>query len=324
MLVLEEHDVVGRPVACSGHVSTKIWDVIPYNEKIIENKIRAGVLHVGKRSYEFRKKDVVSYVLCRDALDRYVHSLATQAGAETWLNSRLTTFTQHKDYVDVEIYNTQTKEKTTVRTKMLAGCDGPASAVRHGMGLKDPKMLHGVFCYTDERDERDFVELWFDIPKFFAWRIPRGASVEYGLAVEKGSAKYYFEKLLKEQGVRPTAFHAGLIPYGLLPRVSKGRVFLCGDAASQVKPFTGGGIVYGMTCAKIASEAVNVEKPQTLEAYERAWRRELGKEIKLGAAVKGVYSTPLLEPLIYFASKLDAEKMHMDMPTTLVKAVKRR
>lgn len=290
----------------------------------MENKIRAGVLHVGARSYEFRKKDVVSYVLCRERLDKYVHGLASEAGAETMLNTRLTGFTHHKDNVDVHVYNTQTKQKQTIRTKMLAGCDGPASAVRRTLGLPDPKMLHGVFCYVNARDASDAVELWFDIPKFFSWKIPRGASVEYGLAVEKGSAKAYFERLLKQQNVKPSALHAGLIPYGLLKRVSKGRVFLCGDAASQVKPFTGGGIVYGMTCAKIASETIDVDAPETLRAYERAWRRELGKEIVAGSVLKGVYSTPLMQPLVYFASKLDAERLHMDMPTTLVKPLRNR
>ena len=319
MLVLEEHSVIGRPVACSGHVSTKIWDLIPYNEEVVENKIHAGVLHINDRSYEFRKKSVVSYVLCREKLDQYVHSLAAKAGAETWLNSRLKSFTQNNDFVDVEVYNLQTKQKTRILTKMLAGCDGPASVVRKTLGFKDPKMLHGVFCYTNVRDSSDRVELWFNVPKFFAWKIPRGESVEWGLAVEKGSAKRHFEKLLKEQNVRVDEFHAGLIPYGVLPRVSKDRVFLCGDAASQVKPFTGGGIVYGMTCAKIASETVDVDSPKSMEKYEKAWRRALGKEIRLGKLIKNVYSTPLLEPLVYFASKLDHEKMHMDLPSTVLK-----
>lgn len=320
VLVLEEHSVVGRPVACSGHVSTKIWDLIPYNEEIVENKIRAGLLHVNGRSYEFRKKGVVSYVLCRERLDRYVHTLATKAGAETWFDSRVKGFVQREDLVEVEVYDTKTKQKQTVRAKMLAGCDGPASVVRKTLLFKDPKMLHGVFCYVDARDDSDRVELWFDVPKFFAWKIPRGTSVEYGLAVEKGSAKYYFERLLREQKVKPSAFHAGLIPYGVLPRVSKGRVFLCGDSASQVKPFTGGGIVYGMLCAKIAAETIDVDAPETLDSYEKAWRRELEKEIRLGSFVKSLYSTPLLEPLVYFASKLDHEKMHMDLPTTVLKA----
>lgn len=319
VLILEEHDVVGLPVACSGHVSTDVWNLIPYDADIVENRIRAGVLHVNGRTYEFRKKSIVSYVLCREELDRYVHALASKAGAETSLNTRVVGFVQHKEYVDVETYDTKTKQKRKIQAKMLAGCDGPASTVRRTLGLKSPKMLHGVFCYTDEKDEGDVVELWFNVPKFFAWRIPRRTRVEYGLAVEKGSAKYYFEKLVKEQKVKPSRFHAGLIPYGMLPRVTKHRVFLCGDAASQVKPFTGGGIVYGMLCAKIAAETVDVNRPETLNTYEKAWRRVLGKEIRMGSFIKSLYSTPLLEPLVYFASRLNQERMHMDRPTTVIK-----
>jgi flavin-dependent dehydrogenase len=96
------------------------------------------------------------------------------------------------------------------------------------------------------------------------------------------------------------------------------RALLVGDAAAQTKPFTGGGIVYGMTCADAAARVVDPKTPETLAAYERAWRSELAAEIRLGAWVRRAYSLP--EPVQRLGLRaLSGEiGVHMDRPSTLV------
>ncbi|MBA7537304.1 hypothetical protein ES705_29571 [subsurface metagenome] len=64
---------------------------------------------------------------------------------------------------------------------------------------------------------------------------------------------------------------------------------MVGDAAAQIKPVTGGGVYYGMKCGKIAGEiaakACLTGDMKVLNAYERRWRKEIGKEIAFGLKV---------------------------------------
>jgi flavin-dependent dehydrogenase len=59
-----------------------------------------------------------------------------------------------------------------------------------------------------------------------------------------------------------------------------------GDAASQVKPTTGGGIVFGLACGRIAGEtAAKAIRSKDLSAehlreYEAAWRDLIGFDLR--------------------------------------------
>ena len=95
------------------------------------------------------------------------------------------------------------------------------------------------------------------------------------------------------------------------------RVFLVGDAAAQTKPFTGGGILYGMRCSDIASECIDVDDPSSLQMYEEEWRSELSDEIMLGRLIEKFYSLPSMvqkPALKLFQGRIG---VHMDMPSTL-------
>ena len=85
---------------------------------------------------------------------------------------------------------------------------------------------------------------------------------------------------------------AALIPYYPLKKTTSKRVFLCGDSAGQIKPYTGGGIVYGFRCAKIAAKAIDNFNNPDLSKYEKEWRKSLMKDIRLGSFFKKCFSTP--------------------------------
>ena len=59
-----------------------------------------------------------------------------------------------------------------------------------------------------------------------------------------------------------------------------------GDAAGLVKPTTGGGIYYSLLSARLAADvlrpalAADDLREERLSAYEVAWRRELGSELR--------------------------------------------
>jgi electron-transferring-flavoprotein dehydrogenase len=321
-VVAFEQGTVGTPLACSGHVSTDIWDYVPDEAKadLLQNRVYGARFHVGgpdSAAYPFYKREEISNVIDRVELDRTLAECAREAGADVREEHTVVDVDERHDGVELTVSNAGGTE--TVRAKMVAGCDGPTSRVRRQCGLPEPaEILHGVLAFDPDPDDGDFVDVHLTAPRFFAWRIPRGdAGVEYGLAAPPGrSVNDLFERLTDAYAVETEHFCSGAIPIGPPERVHGRRAFLLGDAAAQTKPFTGGGILYGMTAADRAARTVDPDDPGTLRAYESAWRSELSREIALGHWLRRAYSLP--EPVQRLGLRtLSGEiGVHMDRPTS--------
>jgi flavin-dependent dehydrogenase len=79
--------------------------------------------------------------------------------------------------------------------------------------------------------------------------------------------------------------YGGTIPLEFAPRSYADNVLLVGDAAGQVKPFSGGGIYTSLVAARHAAataaralETGNLSA-RGLAAYEKGWKREIGREL---------------------------------------------
>ncbi|MEF8839905.1 MAG: geranylgeranyl reductase family protein [Haloarculaceae archaeon] len=324
-----EQGAVGEPLACSGHVSTDLWSFTPEGarEELLQNEIFGARFHLGgadSRADEFYKDEPVSNVIDRVGLDRLLADAARDAGAEIREEHTVVGVDEGRsaaadgEGVTVEVRGPDGVE--THRGKMVVGADGPTSRVRRDLGLPDPdEVLHGVLGFADEPDPQDFVDVHLTVPGFFAWRIPRGdAGVEYGLGMDPGGeVQERFEAFIADYGVETTNRCSGLIPIGPPKRVTGRRSLLLGDAAAQTKPFTGGGIRYGMLAANHAAATVDPDDPGTLGDYERAWRDDLRREIRLGGLIRRAYDLP--KPLQRAGLWLFSGEIgvHMDRPTSL-------
>ncbi|MDQ2051079.1 geranylgeranyl reductase family protein [Natronolimnohabitans sp. A-GB9] len=323
VLALEKGHV-GEPLACSGHVSTDIWEFTGpgAREELFQNEIYGARFHVGgprSDGYPFYKQEIASNVIDRVGLDRHLADLAREAGADVREEHTVTDVTEHHDRVSVVANGPD--GVVEFEGKMLAGCDGARSRVRDALGLPEPdELLHGVLAFSDEDDHQDFVDVHLTAPTFFAWRIPRGeAGVEYGLAAPPGvQVTKHFEELIDGYEIDVSHRCSGPIPIGPPDRVTTRRAFLIGDAAAQTKPFTGGGILYSMTSADHAAREIDPDRPTTLAAYEHAWRNDLEREQALGHYLRRAYSLP--EPVQHVGlGALSGEiGVHMDRPTSLV------
>jgi geranylgeranyl reductase family protein len=322
-VVVFEQGEVGKPLACSGHVSTDVWSFTPdgARDQLLQNEIYGARFHAGgpdSDAYRFYKDEVVSNVIDRVALDRTLADAAREAGTDLREGHTVVGLTERRDHVAVDVRGPDGLE--THRARMVAGCDGPRSRVRESVGLPEPdELLHGVLGFDDEPDGGEFVDVHLTVPRFFAWRIPRGeAGVEYGLATPPGDdVAAQFESFTDGYGVETDRRCSGLIPIGPPDSVTTGRVFLLGDAAGHNKPFTGGGIVYGMTAADCAVETIQPGDPATLDAYEEAWRDELAHDIRLGHVVRKGYSLPDVVQEAGMGLFEGEIGVHMDRPTSL-------
>lgn len=322
VLVLERGEV-GPPLACSGHVSLDIWEFTPpgTREAILQNEVHGARFHTGgpnSRGYRFYTDEPISNVIDRVALDRHLAEAAVDAGATIKTDTPVLDVEEGDEAVTLTLRGTDGTE--TVRARMIAGCDGPVSRVRESLDLPAPgEILHGVLGFDPMADHQNFVDVHLTIPGFFAWRIPRGtAGVEYGLATTRDRpVRDRFETFVEDYGATMDRTCAGAIPIGPPSTVTSHRGFLIGDAAAQTKPFTGGGILYGMTAADLAAEMIDPSDPGSLERYESAWRSELGREIMLGKWLRRAYDLPT--PVQRFGLWLTAGEIgvHMDRPTSM-------
>ncbi len=322
VLVFEQGEV-GKPLACSGHVSLDLWEYVPDDARgdLFQNEIRGARFHVGgpdTAGEPFYRREAISNAIDRVGLDRTLARVAGEAGADVRDNHTVTDVTETREGVEVVVSGPEGVE--THEARMVVGADGPRSRVRAACGLPEPgEFLHGVLGFDADPDHQDFVDVHLTVPRFFAWRIPRGdGGVEYGLAARPGDdVSGRFDRLCDEYDVELDRRCSGLIPIGPPKRVTGRRSLLLGDAAAQTKPFTGGGILYGMRAADHAAREVDPTEPGTLGDYERAWRADLRTEIRLGHAVRLAYSLP--RPLQRAGLKaLSGEiAVHMDEPSTL-------
>ena len=137
------------------------------------------------------------------------------------------------------------------------------------------------------------MELFIDrklAPEGFLWRIPRGDSVEYGM----WSRRVSFHTLERYFSLRGYERRGGLIPLGP-PRTYFERALLVGDAAAQVKPWSGGGVVYGLKCGSAAAGVIaqafrRVDYSESfLKEYESRWRSDVGKRIRIAMIARRVF-----------------------------------
>ena len=317
-LVIERSEEIGLPLACSGHVSPDIWNFVPEGsrERLYQNEIEGADFHTDSgRKYSFYKDETVSYVIDRVELDKVKAEQAQEAGARYNMGETVREVKEKEDSVIVET------DKDSYEALMVAGCDGASSTVRTESGLPEPDHFYqGILCFSDEEDSSDFVDVFLDVPDFFGWRIPRGDSVEYGAAVPRGENPQKWldnvtERFIEEEERKNIC--AGAIPVGPPKKVTSERIFLVGDAAGQTKPFTGGGILYGMRAADKAVETVSVKDPSTLQDYEESWRGELLNDIRIGSLIESSYSWP--DPVQRLGLKFFEGEIgvHMDRPTSL-------
>lgn len=319
VLIIERSNEIGKPLACSGHVSPDIWDFVPEGskERLEQNRIRGARFHTENDSVFpfYKKNETVSYVIDRVELDKLKAEEAEKAGAKIKLGENVEEVNEKEDHVVVKT------DKSDYKAKMVAGCDGASSKVRDEVNLPEPDHFYqGILCFSDEDDSQDFADVFLEVPEFFGWRIPRGDSVEYGAAVPRGEEPVKWLNSITDRYIDrkdQKNICAGAIPINPAETVTSERVFLVGDAAGQTKPFTGGGILYGIRCAEAAADKVNVEELETLKEYEKEWRNQISTDIWLGTFIERFYSMPETLQKIGMTVFKGEIGVHMDRPTSL-------
>jgi len=309
VLLMERDREPGIPVRCAEGVSHK--GIAPYIE--IDRRWIASDIDVAKLQSpngEFVKmyNNGKGYVLERRIFDTKLCELACEHGAD------LITKADALDLVkeDGKIIGVKYKhfgEIKIVKCDIVIGADGVESRVGRWAGIDTKVALNDMetsiqYTLADIELEEKTCEFYFGndlCPGGYIWIFPKSnntANVGIGISADRAKEhgpKYYLDKFVAEKYPRATITYTmfGGVPTAWgLDEIVRDNIMLVGDAARQVNPISGGGIVQGMIageyCGKTAAEAVKKQKfnAKTLKAYRKAWDKRLGKNQKVIHAMK--------------------------------------
>ncbi len=237
--VYEEHKEIGKPVQCAGIVTNEFVKIIKPDDFVINKTDKARMFAPNGSFLEIKVKP--NYILDREKFDLYLYKKAKQAGVKFHLGKKLSE-----------------KEIKNLKTDYIIGADGPLSIV--AKTFKFPKKRFYQAIQARIRIKNDNAFEFYPYVKDFAWVVPENEEiVRVGVASRK-DVKETFEKFIKKFNGKIIDKQTGLIPIYDSRIFQKNNIFLVGDAASQVKATTGGGLVPGLRAAKRLSVALRKNK----------------------------------------------------------------
>lgn len=339
--IVEKKKQIGYPLQCAGILSGDIFNQNELPESVILNTVRGAFLHAQNNILNVGKDHEVAYIIDRIAYDEFLLNRAIGAGVKL-INLKAVDF-------DIENGVTCLSDGQTVNSKIIVGCDGYDSRLSKTIGNVQSSFMASQMLVEIDDDNMasfrnsdaktdDYVDtvLMEEILPGFIWCIPTGDK-RYRVGLFSGHTHKRQDEILMD-------FLNGNFEYeiiekykGFIPifkeenRIVKDRALLIGDAASQLKPTSGGGLLIAFDSCKIASmyivEAVEKDDFRILEGYQKEFRKKYLKEFSYQFKVQNTLKLLSDNDLDYFFRKLkenDCEKLiseygDMDNQSVLVK-----
>lgn len=287
VIVLEKNNKIGKYSACTGLVSNRIFDLSGVSKKVVVNKIKSARFYSTKNNFIELKHRTPVYVIDRNKFDKELAEKAKKY-------SEIKLSTSFEDYIIEDNFVIVKTNRGIFKSKIIIGADGPNSLVARKAEINLPdNLLVGVQSTIKSDYISDTVELWLkQSPDFFAWVVPENEEwARIGIAAKNNVTKYFrkFVEMRIENKIKYKNRISGLIRFGIINNSVSDNVILVGDAASQVKPFSGGGLVYGLIGSKIAADACakaiknkRYDYSFLKENYDDAWKQKLYWPMKKG------------------------------------------
>lgn len=293
--VYDQKRVLGSPVRASGILSVSGLSTLGIDYYgSITNTLYGANMHCNGKIMHIVSKKPVAHILERQRLNDICRDEAVKKGAKVVTGRRISG-------ADLDQMHS---------LGVIIGADGAISTVAKHFGLGAIKRLSITYKAEFNVDVPDpsVVDLFFDNLKYkglFAWLAPNAKDIlEVGVGIDSGAgnAKAAFDKFLDEPevkgligGRRPITQGASVIPMSLRERFVDENmgVLLVGDAAGQVKPTTGGGIIFGSNASIMAADTVSgyLNGSAKLAQYENLFRNTYGLDIALHSLINRFYTS---------------------------------
>ena len=264
--IIEEHKVIGKPVQCTGIITSTVEKLIKVKKELLVNKFYLVRVHSPNSDF-VDVKIKGDNIFDRAKFDQYLAEMAIDNGVEVCLGEK------YLDFKNNEVITNKRK----IKTKFLIGADGPLSSVAKTNGLfVNKKFVTGLQARVKANVSNDFYEVYLG-KGYFGWSVPEDTNVTRLGVIANFNPKNLFEKYLKKLNGKIIEYQSGIIPV-FDPKVvtSKKNVFLTGDAAGFVKATTYGGILQGMMASEELCKSIIEDK-----SYDKLWRKRIGKDLRL-------------------------------------------
>jgi digeranylgeranylglycerophospholipid reductase len=291
--LFEEHQTIGEPVHCTGVLAREAFERFGIPATSILNQLATVRFHSPSgHAVEYSPPEIEAVVIDRIAFDRQLAARAAGLGV-TFRTARATR-------VDVDAAGvTVVGGEITVRARVCVLACGASYALHRRLELGRPRLALQSAQAELPAERLGAVEVHFGsaaAPGGFAWAVPvrRHDRQTVRIGVMCGSdARGHFRRMVERVSPRWGVRMADgcvprhkVLPLGPIARTTRDRVLAVGDAAGLVKPTTGGGIYYSLLSAELAADtllpalAADALSADRLAAYERAWRDQIGSELR--------------------------------------------
>ena len=347
VILMDKKSEIGAPKRCAEGVSIQGLEKlgIKPSPRFVTREIEGVRLQSPDGTDVWLTKDEVQlpeagYILERKVFDKFMAMDAARAGAEIKIKTLVTGIDKIDNGYIVETESMGKQE--TYKCKILIAADGPEGHIARWAGLKPaakPKEMESGVQYemcNVEFERPGVIEFYFGscAPGGYVWIFPKGEDIaNVGLAIlphkaEKTAIEYLDDFIAKcpyTQNAQAVELNVGGDPVGgMTKKLYDDNILVCGDAAGQVNPLTGGGIISGMTggmCAgQVAAEAIKEDcSKKFLKQYDEMAHEELDHEIKRYKKVQEYLLTLSDSELDSIAHAFENESFEKISTTEIVK-----
>jgi digeranylgeranylglycerophospholipid reductase len=315
VLLVEKRQEIGSPVRCAEGVDHDL--LLPFiapDRRWISAEVTSAQLTVSgpDPSTTLKADGGRGYVLERRVFDRVLAEGAVLAGAQVQVKTSAVGLLREGEAVRGAVLS-GLGGRWEVRAEVVIAADGIESQVGSWAGLETTLPLKDAMSCAqyllvgiDIKSNRIEYFIGEEIaPGGYAWVFPKGEGrANVGLGVQADlvdePALNFLNRFVESQPHlspgSPVTLVAGGVPVAMPPpRLVTDGLMLIGDAARQVDPLTGGGIINGMAAGKLAAEvaaraiAEGDTSAVVLSAYEIAWRDGLGRRMARNYRLKEKY-----------------------------------
>ena len=341
--ILDKKKEIGIPLQCAGIVSKKLMDVNEIPDNLILNSVKGAYLHSSNNTLKVEKNHTEAFIIDRIAYDKFL--------AERAVNNGVKFFNQYKvTYIDSDNGIIRCQNNMVVSAKIIVGADGSKSFVSSLINEKFNYFNASQYLVEINTSSRDnmintnavkFVDL-FAISKIlpgFLWCIPTSdSSFRVGLFSNnsyKDQKEILNSFLANDERFKESSiiekYHGKIPIFDKNKKIIKDRILLIGDAASQLKPTTGGGLIIGFDTTNLAKDAIikslDNDNINFLKDYEQNFKKKYAKELNYQIRVQKTLENLSDNDLDFMFTKLkekNAEEIiskygDMDKQSILVK-----
>ncbi len=281
--LFEEHETIGNPVQCTGIVTHSIEKFFRLKKEVIAKRLDKVVVVSKNRRISVNVDEIVMW---RNKFDQFVAEMAEKEGAKIFLGHK---FMGIYGKNTIKIKDRKSDKIKEIKTEIIVGADGPYSAVAKAAGMNsDSSNYIGMQAKVRLKMDTSSFETYFgsDFPNFFGWCVPESEdTARIGIGCVENAQHYFYKFLESRTGKKGViCWESGLIPiYNPKKILQKGNVFLIGDAATQVKATTGGGIIPSLKAANSLCNSIINKKN-----YNKEFKKNSGKELLMHLRIRKI------------------------------------